>query len=480
MIMPASFTRSLQRHKYWWAALCAILLSFALFGNGISGNFVLDDKIAIIGNPLIDDIEKFGEIFTSPYHFNQPRTGIYRPLTIASYALNWHILGGSPAWFHVVNILLHATAVFLIFVVGSWLKDQLTGILAGLLFLLLPIHVEAVTSIVGRAELFAFLGIMGAFAAVLKRRHALAGIIFFLGLLGKETAIAFLPIWLFWELVWQRASWKIVMRRGLVYFAPALVFYSLLRFVALGKEYFLSNDANIIYNPIKFAPFWHGLWTSFDVLGRYLAKTFVPISFSSDYSFNQIPIIENPFTSGYAILGLIVCMGIIAGIIGRPRSVLGFGAIVFLSSYAVVSNWIFKIGTIMGERLFYTPSFGLVLIVVSGMAYAVRQRWRYGIIALAVGVFLLFGIRTITANTIWRDERRLFEYTYRQSPHSALAIANKAYLDLIDNQLNEADLHIQQALKLAPDHAPVLNLAGQIAKQRGNFGQAEVFWKHAI
>ena len=128
-----------KRHSNWWVLLFAVVLSFVFFGNGIAGDFVLDDKIAIIGNPLVDDIGRFGEIFTSPYHFNQPRTGLYRPLTIASYAVNWTIFGNSPAWFHAVNILLHAAAVFLIFLICTWLGNRSIGIIASLLFLVLPI-----------------------------------------------------------------------------------------------------------------------------------------------------------------------------------------------------------------------------------------------------------------------------------------------------------------------------------------------------
>ena len=460
--------------------LGAIVFSFFIFGNGIAGDFVFDDKIAIIGNPLVDDIGRLGEIFTSPYHFNQPRTGIYRPLTIASYALNWSIFGNSPAWFHIINILLHAIAVFLVFFIGTKIKDQLTGVIAALLFLVLPIHVEVVTSIVGRAELLAFLGMIGAFAAVIKKRYALASIMLFLGLLGKETAIAFLPIWLFWEFVWHKAGWRIAFKHSL-FFVPSLALYGIMRFVALGKEYFLANDANIIYNPIKFAPFWHGLWTSFDVLGRYIAKTFVPLTLSSDYSFNQIPLIEHPFASWYALLGLGVFGIMIVLAWWRRRSIAGLGAIIFLASYFVVSNWIFKIGTIMGERLFYIPSLGILFILTACITWVAAHFRKRDILTLFLVVMLsVYSIRTVTANVVWHDEKRLFEHSYRQSPRSALAIANKAYLELISGHLDDAKSYIDQALNLAPDHAPVLNLAGQIYKQQGSLARAEAFWKHAI
>ena len=469
-----------KRHSNWWVLLFAVVLSFVFFGNGIAGDFVLDDKIAIIGNPLVDDIGRFGEIFTSPYHFNQPRTGLYRPLTIASYAVNWTIFGNSPAWFHAVNILLHAAAVFLIFLICTWLGNRSIGIIASLLFLVLPIHVEAVTSIVGRAELLAFLGMVGALAAVIKKRYILASTVFFLGLLGKETAVAFLPLWLFWELMWQKTKWQIAFKHAL-FFIPPLAAYGIVRFIALSKAYFFANDANMIYNPIKFAPFFDGLWTSFDVLGRYIVTTFVPLSLTSDYSFHQIPIISHPFASWYAVLGLIVCGTMIVLAWRQSRSIAGLGAVIFLASFFVVSNFVFKIGTIMGERLFYIPSLGLLLVVAWGVSWmALRIRRKYLLPFLLVVASLTYGIRTIYANNVWLDEYRLFEHAYRQSPKSAPAIANKAYLDLIDGRLDEAKFHIDQALELAPDHAPILNLGGQIYKKLGNAGQAEAFWKRAI
>ena len=50
------------------AGILAVVLSFALFGNGIGGSFVLDDTIVIVGNPLINgQLEGFGKIFTTPY-----------------------------------------------------------------------------------------------------------------------------------------------------------------------------------------------------------------------------------------------------------------------------------------------------------------------------------------------------------------------------------------------------------------------------
>src|SRR3989344_8646536 len=127
------------------AAVLALVISFVLFGNGIGGDFVFDDTVVIVGNPFIDEtLDGFWEIFTDPYFAYQPRPGLYRPLTIASYSLNAFTFGSSPVSFHVVNILLHALVSFLVFVLIYKLKGKVAAFAGFLFFMFLPIHVEAV------------------------------------------------------------------------------------------------------------------------------------------------------------------------------------------------------------------------------------------------------------------------------------------------------------------------------------------------
>ena len=110
------------------ASVLVLVISFALFGNGIGGDFVFDDTIVIVGNPFINEnLDGFWKIFTNPYFAYQPRPGLYRPLTIASYSLNSFLFGYSPVSFHIVNVLLHATTSFLIFVLFYRLSGRIVA-----------------------------------------------------------------------------------------------------------------------------------------------------------------------------------------------------------------------------------------------------------------------------------------------------------------------------------------------------------------
>src|SRR3989338_2914856 len=136
--------------------LLSFVLSFLIFGNGISGDFVFDDVTVVQNRPDVKDIDNFFNLFISPYHQNMPKTGLYRPFTMASYAVNYYV-DSSPVGFRILNIIIHALNSFLVFCLVNYLfKNKFLSYSTFLLFLTHPIHTEAVTSIVGRAELWAF------------------------------------------------------------------------------------------------------------------------------------------------------------------------------------------------------------------------------------------------------------------------------------------------------------------------------------
>lgn len=463
------------------AAILAVVLSFVLFGNGIGGNFIFDDTIVIVGNPFIgEQLDEFWEIFTNPYFAHQPRPGLYRPLTIASYSLNAFLFGSSPAGFHIVNILLYALTSFLVFVLLYRLSSSKIAAFSGFLFFMfLPIHTEAVTSIVGRAEILSLLFVVGALLSVLKQRYLFASVLFLFGLLSKEMAVAFLPVFLFLEFYQNGKNIKKTLK-SLLYFIPAIIFYAVLRYAALG-EYFLKNDATMVHNPIMFAGAWDGLWTSFKVLYLYLEKIFWPLSLSIDYSFNQIPIVENFITSPQTIIGIAVLVLAVALFLKTKEFLIKFGVVFFLASYFVISNWVFKTGTIMAERLMFTPSLGIAAIVGAVFArFAPKfrnKRLFYGSVSV---VLIFYGLITIGRNKVWLNEKYLYESAYVSAPNSVVNKTNKAYLEFIDGKYEEAEKRLNGVLTEVPNHVPAIFLAGQNYKKLGKIQKAETYWQKAI
>ena len=159
-------------------------------------------------------------------------------------------------WILIVAIaLLVFLVVYKLFLRRTLPRDSIISkapaYIASWLFLFLPIHSEAVSSIVGRSELLAFLFSTLALLYVLDRRYALASVAFLFGLLSKETAAGFFLVFVYLWKFKERKTIKQIVSDSL-YFILSIILYAILRAYVLGK-YFLSVDHLLAYNPLKFA-----------------------------------------------------------------------------------------------------------------------------------------------------------------------------------------------------------------------------------
>jgi hypothetical protein len=92
------------RRLYVIVAACALVVYVGALWN----KWALDDLLIVAGSPLVHSSNGWWRAFLSPYWPPELGASLYRPLTVASYVLDWHLDG--PAWFHAVNVLWHAGA----------------------------------------------------------------------------------------------------------------------------------------------------------------------------------------------------------------------------------------------------------------------------------------------------------------------------------------------------------------------------------
>src|ERR1700689_1023797 len=139
-----------SRRAWSWLLTGACVLAFA---NGLTGGFTYDDKAIVRDDPRIQSWENLPEIFTTQYFGGGLESGTaYRPMDLLSFAANYAVGGKQPIGYHLVNVGLHIANVLMLFALFVPLAGESAAGAAALLFALMPIHVEAVTSIVGRAE----------------------------------------------------------------------------------------------------------------------------------------------------------------------------------------------------------------------------------------------------------------------------------------------------------------------------------------
>jgi len=164
-------------------AACAV----AAYLGALWNRWALDDIPIIYFNPLVHAPTGIWRAFVSPYWPRELSGELYRPLAIATYALDWQV--GRVAWFHAVNLMWHAAAsVGVAALARRWSGDR-AALVAGLLFAVHPVHVEGVANIVGRAELMAAVfALLAVYAALGRESVGWSAAAFTCGLLSKENA----------------------------------------------------------------------------------------------------------------------------------------------------------------------------------------------------------------------------------------------------------------------------------------------------
>uniref|UniRef100_A0A182VFL2 Glycosyltransferase RgtA/B/C/D-like domain-containing protein n=1 Tax=Anopheles merus TaxID=30066 RepID=A0A182VFL2_ANOME len=87
----------------------------------------------------------------------------YRPLCVLTFRWNYLLHGLEPAGYHLVNVLLHTIVSLMYFRMCAMLLSETASFAAALLFAVHPIHTEAVTGVVGRAETLSSVFFLAAF-----------------------------------------------------------------------------------------------------------------------------------------------------------------------------------------------------------------------------------------------------------------------------------------------------------------------------
>ncbi|MGH7480941.1 MAG: hypothetical protein ACRELV_02205, partial [Longimicrobiales bacterium] len=154
---------STVRWRDWGPALFVLAAVAIAYANSLANGFARDDGAVIVLNDRIKDLTDFGAIWLAPYW---PRDGgdwgLYRPLPIFGYAVQWALGSGTPVIFHATSMLLHGAVTVLVLVLLRSLVEAPAALAGALIFAVHPVATEAVANVVGQAELLAALGIVGA------------------------------------------------------------------------------------------------------------------------------------------------------------------------------------------------------------------------------------------------------------------------------------------------------------------------------
>jgi tetratricopeptide (TPR) repeat protein len=438
-----------------WPRFAVFALACGLYAGTLANELVYDDLKLIPHNPLMRDPWDVRALLMGRYWGEVLHSLHYRPLTVWTLALNYwtnQVLGldgDQVVGFHLLNALLHASASCLLCLLCTRLGLPLaTGLTTALLFAAHPIHTEAVTFITGRAEPLAL--VCGFFFLLFhhKNHWPLAGAAYFLALLSKESALAFLPAAMWMDACFKglkKSDWKAPSAYGAV-----LAAWLLLRAAALGS---MEAPISALDNPLTSASLGQRLCTAASVQLTYLRLQALPVRLSSDYSYNQIPLVDSPLDAGAAgFLAAVVLAGLATWALRRDHPIVPFAIGAYAILAAPTSNFLFLVPTIMGERLAYAPSAFLCLLL----------GWSLGRLAPKVGkpvwvaaglLVLACAVLTLERNSTWSSAELFYRAQYRSAPRSARAHLGMGKMHSEAGQLDSALFYYRGALEIFPPYA---------------------------
>lgn len=425
---------------------------------------MLDDFSAIKENNIVrQGLPAMGEIFTTSYRqgYLSVKDGLYRPLSLATFAAEWHFFPDQPGLAHFNNSLLYGFSGMLLFFVLLRLMRTAQGVsiqtalwislITSLLFIVHPLHSEVVANIKSRDEMLCLFFVLLSWLAMMQYLEksgikwlASGCIAYFLSLLSKETSITFLAILPAAFFFFSSYSIKKIMLGTAPLVVTAIV-YLLMRTKVLDGA--LTDDtvsaADNILMAAQSGNDYFG--TAFLILGKYLQLFLIPHPLSYDYSFRHIPLVN--MTHWSALLSLLIYISLAAWLIMIMINVFnkrategnaimpwlrlaGFGILFFLSTMILFSNLLITIGTSMGDRLMYFPSLGLCFLssalLLRFSPSLLNSELNMASFTRPVAIFLIailvgYSVKTYSRNTDWKDNYTLYSHDVSLVPESVKA-----------------------------------------------------------
>ena len=447
------------------------LVCVLIYGVSIFGGFIQDDRKVILADPTLGKIESLLEAWISPYYKGNPESGAYRPLTSFSLALDSIILGKSAWGYRMMNIIFYGLVCIGVYELSRRVfRSDKWGFWVGLLFVVLPIHTEAVSNIVGRGELLAGGLVIWMLVMAMEKKWGWSMLLYFLAILSKESAVVWVVplVWLIFQGKLQKDKlWGIVM-----IVAMGLVAYFMFRLAILGSNIF-SDNATLVENPLKFVGHSQRVVAGIGLVAYGINKTLFPIQLSYDYSFDQLG--GGNLSKAWLMIGLgVILLSIF--LMRKRKAELSWGLLFLWLPLIVTGNIIKPIGTIFGERLWLLPSLGVLYICV-WLITQIKFRWIELVLWLVV---VLLGVRSFVRNIDWLGENRLFVKDGAYATGSVLTQSNVAAVYLMEGRPDEARIYLEKASSIYPEYPYLMNNWGIYYWQKEDLKSAKEMLEKCI
>ncbi|OGX35709.1 MAG: hypothetical protein A3C36_03140 [Omnitrophica WOR_2 bacterium RIFCSPHIGHO2_02_FULL_52_10] len=447
---------------------------FLVYANALQGDFLWDDETLVEFNPYIKDWAQLGKIFTSRLGSIANEAGaFYRPVQTFTYLLDYSFWRLNVVGYHLSNTVWHIlTAVGVFALLQRFFGRGILSLLTALLFVVHPIHTEAVAYISGRADSLATCFMLFSFVLYL-RSAARPGIgvlggmtvCFMMALLSKEISFILPVLILFYHYSFRKPIFK----KAFFILIGTLVLFALWRFFVIGTSAIAEGETPTLAERLP------GIFVA---LTNYYRILLLPFGLHMEYGGLLFPYGEPKAFAGLFLSALIA---VYVWVRRKRDPFLLFAAGWFFIALLPSSNLFIPINAYMAEHWLYIPSIGFFMLLARFLANLYESKKLRGVAILTgIGMLGFYAALTVLQNRHWNNDISFYKKMLLHAPASSRLYNNlaKAYHDAgRDKEL--IDL-LKSALALDPNNILAYNNLGNAYKEAGNYAEAKRCYLKAI
>jgi tetratricopeptide (TPR) repeat protein len=460
---------SIKNEIRWLIIIC--LVAFAVFANGLSGNFVYDDNQQILRNPLIQDSTLYSKALTvDVWAFKGDGTiaasNYYRPTFILWLIINFLLFGTSPFGWHLLNLLLHIAICALGYLLlRRWKVENQTAFAITLIFAAHPVHTESVVWISGSPDLLFGIFLFCAFwfaenystkshekSTFFSRLDLPLALIFYAFALGsKEIGILCFPLFYF---IFKNNQINFEDNNPRVSASPFLL---VVPFIALAILYFAARW--LVLRAISLppedggAPFYQAVLSTPQIFVFYLRQMLFPLWLGANYPLRSV----SDFSLLEFILPLVISLAALSlfWLLAKKSFVQKFGFALFILTLSPAMNAMaFHTEQIVHDRYLYLPLFGFLMMIFPYLSEIIdkiaKNKNQIAVILLAIIVSLPLFLKTISYNQVWKNELALWSHAVTIDEKSAFNWAQYASVLSENGKIDEAVEAYDNSLDVRP------------------------------
>lgn len=445
MSAPAAPTRHawLEEDERFAGLLLVLTVFLAAVYALFNGAFHFDDFHNLVENESVRSLANLPRFFTDPSTWSaEPGNTMYRPLQMASYAIDHALWRYRPSGWILTNTLLHAAVVLCVWRLALRIGlSAFAAFLAGLVFALHPANSEVVNYVSSRSESLAALLMLGALHAHLTARRAAGAAaaaawcaascaLFALSLLAKETtALYFAGVaWMEFVLA-AREPLATRCARALRYAALYGVVFAAVMLLRRLMLHQATAPVPLLATPEGADPRAGGtisildnlLKTQTRVVVIYLQVLFRPVQLNIDYDVARSAVWTASSAAALAIHAAVAAWALAALRRGQRLFPLCVGWFWLFLAPSIA----YPLNVVMNEHRLYLPGIAVALLAGASLARVadlLGARWgaaRGAVIAAAP--LVLYLPLDIQRSVEWRSDEALWTAAVARAPGSARA-----------------------------------------------------------